>query len=110
MARLVASLLIAFGLAFAPAMMARVSAAPVSDHATMPADHCKEAPPASDDGKATGNPCCSTACPMTAALPPELSLVQPGMAPMTRAATVPPVFAGLPPEHETPPPRPFAVI
>jgi hypothetical protein len=110
MVRLFASLLIALGLAFAPAMMARVSAAPAGHQAAMAADHCKDAPPASDDSKADAKPCCTTACPMTADLPSEPSLRQQSVTQMLSTASAPPVFAGLDPEHETPPPRPLPAI
>lgn len=102
-----ASLLVALGLAFAPAMMARVAAAPAPVAAM---DHCKGALPAKHDGKADAKPCCSTACPMTIALPGPLSSI---LAPAPLALQAPassPVFAGLDPEKETPPPRVSPVI
>ena len=100
MIRLLASLLIALGLAFAPAMMARVSAMPA------PAmDHCKGAMPSGHAGKADAKPCCTTACPATAALP-----ILPATGWTMAMAAVPAplrvaVFSGFDPERETPPPR-----
>ncbi|MBS0504648.1 MAG: hypothetical protein JSS55_12785 [Proteobacteria bacterium] len=107
MIRLFASLLVALGLAFAPAMMARVAAAPAPVAAM---DHCKGAMPAKHDGKADARPCCSTACPMTAALPRSLAAAWTPAVLAVRASAASPVFAGLDPEKDTPPPRIYPAI
>lgn len=103
MIRFLASLLVVLGLAFAPAMMARVAAAPAPVAAAM--DHCNGAMPAKNDGKADAKQCCSTACPSTAALPSTADLAwavtMPGHPVPACRASVP----GLDPERDTPPPR-----
>lgn len=102
MSRLLVSLLIAIGLAFAPALMARAAAAS-GPAAAM--EHCKGAVPATHHGKADASPCCTTACPMTAALPsspaPERIAAKADMQGIAPSST----FAGFDPERETPPPR-----
>ena len=100
MLRFLASLLIALGLAFAPALMAQAAAAPA------PAmEHCAGSMPAKHQSKADAKPCCTTACLSTAALPDapvfgSFSAVLPQPEPGYRL-----IVSGLDPERDTPPPR-----
>jgi hypothetical protein len=105
MLRFLTSLFIALGLTFAPAMMARVAAAPVAA-----IEHCHGAMPAKHQGKADAKSCCSTACPMTAALPSQPSPALARVASPARISALLPVFLGLDPDKDTPPPRASPVI
>ena len=100
MLRLIASLLIVVGLAFAPALMARASAAPAP---TM--EHCAGAMPRKHQGKADAKPCCTTACLSTAALPEAPMIEAFGLVTARPEATDRLTVAGLDPERDTPPPR-----
>lgn len=114
MLRLLVSLLVALGLAFAPAMMAAARTSPATGHdaaaAAQVPDHCRGTPPASDRGKADLNTCCSTACPMTAALPAASAAGKAQARPADPESALPAVFAGFDPERETPPPRSAPII
>lgn len=100
MLRFVASLLIALGLAFAPALMAQAAGTPA------PAmEHCAGAMPAKHQGKAEAKPCCTTACLSTAALPdaPALGSVSAALPQPEPGYRL--IVSGLDPERDTPPPR-----
>lgn len=100
MLRFLASLLIALGLAFAPALMAQAAATPA------PAmEHCAGAMPAKHQGKADEKPCCTTACLSTAALPDAPVFGSFGPAPVQPEPGYRLIVSGLDPERDTPPPR-----